>query len=407
VEALEVRALVTGGAGFIGSHIADALLSAGHQVRVLDSLDPQVHGGVDTAPSYLSTDVEFVRGDVRDADLLRHVLRDVNVVYHQAAAVGVAQSMYEVRRYIDANCVGTANLLEVILSARANIDLLVVASSMSIYGEGEYACPTCGPSYPELRRVNRLAQSDWEHTCPMCTRTLAPRPTRESKPLRPRSPYAVSKRDQEELCLSVGEAYRLPTIALRYFNVYGPRQALSNPYTGLAAIFSSRILNDRSPVIFEDGMQSRDFVHVSDVARANVLALSAPNAVYQSINIGTGRRATVRQVADVLAGVLNSKAEPTISGRYRAGDIRHCIADVTRARTRLGFTATVELEHGFADLASWLAGQQPDDRLEQAVRELEVRGLATAEAADKTAAARLHPSDVEVPSPPSGTRWAN
>jgi dTDP-L-rhamnose 4-epimerase len=205
----------------------------------------------------------------------------------------------------------------------------------------------------------------------------------------------------------VGEAYRLPTIALRYFNVYGPRQALSNPYTGLAAIFSSRILNGRSPVIFEDGMQSRDFVHVSDVARANVLALSAPKAVYQSINIGTGRRATVRQVADVLAGVLNSKAEPTISGRYRAGDIRHCIADVTRARTLLGFTATVELEDGFADLASWLAGQQPDDGLEQAVRELEVRGLTTAETADKTVAARLRPSPVESPSQPSDTSWAS
>jgi len=371
-----VRILVTGGAGFIGSHTADALLLAGHQVRVLDSLDAQVHGGREKPPAYLSPDVEFVRGDVRDGDVVRRALRGVSVVYHLAAAVGVAQSMYEVRRYVDANCVGTATLLEEILRGRAALDLLVVASSMSIYGEGEYICPACGPASPEVRQEERLARGEWEHACPTCGAVLTPRPTRESKRLRPRSPYAVTKRDQEELCLSVGEAYKLPTTALRYFNVYGPRQALSNPYTGLSAIFSSRIMHGRSPIIFEDGSQSRDFVHVSDVARANVLALSAPQAVYQSINIGTGRPATVGEVADALIRLLDSKVVPAVPGKYRAGDIRHCYADVTAARDLLGFEATVSLEKGLADLLPWLVGQHPDDLLDEAIRELESRGLA-------------------------------
>ena len=370
-----MRVLVTGGAGFIGSHTADALLLAGHQVRVLDSLEPQVHGGRDTPPDYLSREVEFIRGDVRDADLLRRALRGVNAVCHLAAAVGVAQSMYEMRRYVDANCVGTAALLEGIAHGQTSVERLLVASSMSIYGEGEYLCQTCGPAYPEVRQDERLARGEWEHVCPKCGAAVAPRPTGESKPLRPTSPYAITKRDQEELCLSAGEAYKLPTTALRYFNVYGPRQALSNPYTGIGAIFSSRILNGRSPVVFEDGMQSRDFVHVSDVARANVLALSAPQAVYQSVNIGTGQPATVLRVAETLIHLLDAKVSPSIPGKYRAGDIRHCYADVTRAQDLLGFEAAVPLEKGLADLIPWLVGQRPEDRLDQAIGELESRGL--------------------------------
>jgi dTDP-L-rhamnose 4-epimerase len=372
-----MRVLVTGGAGFIGSHTVDALLLAGHQVRVLDSLEPQIHGGRDTPPTYLSPEAEFVRGDVRDADLLRRALRGVSAVVHLAAAVGVAQSMYEIRRYVEANCVGTAMLLEAILHKRTSVDRLLVASSMSLYGEGEYACQTCGPAYPELRHGDRLAQRGWEQVCPTCASVLAPRPTRESKPLRPSSPYAITKRDQEELCLSVGGAYGLPTMALRYFNVYGPRQALSNPYTGLAAIFASRILNGRSPVIFEDGLQTRDFVHVSDLARANVRALTAPSAAYQSLNIGTGQPTTVRRVAEALIHLLGADVALDLPGKCRAGDIRHCYADVTRAKHLLGFQAEVTLEKGLADLAPWLAGQRPEDLLDHAIGELESHGLSS------------------------------
>jgi dTDP-L-rhamnose 4-epimerase len=231
------------------------------------------------------------------------------------------------------------------------------------------------PAYPELRRDERLARAERDHVCPRCSAAVAPRPTGESKPLRPPSPYAITKRDQEELCLSAGEAYKLPTTALRNFNVYGPRQALSNPYTGIGAIFSSRILNDRSPVVFEDGMQSRDFVHVSDVARANVLALSAPKAVCRSVNIGTGQPATVLRVAETLIELLDAKVSPDLPGKYRAGDIRHCYADVTRAQDLLGFEAAVALEKWLADLMPWLVGQRPEDRLDQAIGELESRGL--------------------------------
>jgi len=375
-EVTGVKVLVTGGAGFVGSHIADALLSGGHEVRVLDSLDPQVHSSRKTLPAYVSPDVEFVHGDTRDADVLRRALTGISVVYHQAAAVGVAQSMYQPRRYIDVNCVGTANLLETIVTDRTNVDLLVVASSMSVYGEGEYRCERCGPSYPQLRPGAQMARKEWEQVCPECHSGLEPCPTRESKPLLPRSPYAISKRAQEELCLSVGEEYKLPTIALRYFNVYGPRQCLSNPYTGLVAIFASRILNGRSPIVFEDGMQSRDFVHVSDVAAANLLALNAPQLVYQAVNIGTGQRVTVRQLAEMLISLLDSGLEPAITGRCRAGDIRHCFADVARARALLGFEAKVPFQEGAADLAAWLAGQRPDDHVERALGELEARGLA-------------------------------
>jgi dTDP-L-rhamnose 4-epimerase len=375
MEVGELRALITGGAGFVGSHLADALLASGHEVRVLDNLDPQVHLGRETAPPYLNPQAEFVYGDVRDADLLARALQDIDVVYHQAAAVGVSQSMYRVRHYVEANCTGTASLLEVILSRRTQVGLLVVASSMSVYGEGEYECSKCGVSYPEMRPAAQAGRQEWEHRCEGCQGELRPRPTRESKPLRPRSPYAISKRDQEELCLVVAQAHRLPAIALRYFNVYGSRQALSNPYTGLAVIFSSRLLSGRPPVVFEDGLQTRDFVHVSDVVRANVLALEATDAIYQPINIGSGTPTTVLDVAQALARLLGSNVQPLVPGKYRAGDVRHCFADVARARSLVGFSAAVRFEDGLSELVSWLADQRPQDRLDQALGELAERGL--------------------------------
>src|SRR5216683_7748907 len=277
--------LVTGGAGFIGSHLVDALVERGHKVRVLDKLVGQVHGS--SPPRYLHPEVAFVRGDVCDASLLREVLEGIDVVYHEAAEVGVGQSMYEMRRYVEANDMGTATLLEAI-AGQGKLRKLVVASSMSIYGEGAYACPKCGIVHPLLRPTSQLQARRWEVECPRCAAPISPAPTPEDKPLFPTSVYAITKQDQEQLCLVVGRAYGIPTVALRYFNVYGARQALSNPYTGVCAIFSARLLNDQPPLLFEDGKQTRDFVHVSDIVQANLLALETDHADFQAVNIGTG-----------------------------------------------------------------------------------------------------------------------
>ncbi|MGA0121957.1 MAG: NAD-dependent epimerase/dehydratase family protein [Gaiellales bacterium] len=367
-----MRVLVTGGAGFIGSHLADRLLAAGHEVRAFDALDPQVHP--DGPPAYLDGGVELIIGDVRDADALDRALVDVDAVVHLAAAVGVGQSMYEIRRYVDVNSVGCAVLLERLLEQRDRIRRLVVASSMSIYGEGQYRDPATGESglAPGLRPEAQLAERRWE--LERDGSVLEPERTREDKPLLPTSVYAVTKRDHEELCLAVGEAYDVPTAALRLFNVYGPRQALGNPYTGVAAIFGGRLINGHAPVAFEDGRQTRDFVHVTDVARAFHLAVES-DAAGLVTNVCTGHPASVVDIARGLAAGLGTDIEPEVVGRYRAGDIRHCIGDPARARDALGFAAEVELSEGLADLAGWMAEQKAEDRVDQAMAELRRRGL--------------------------------
>jgi dTDP-L-rhamnose 4-epimerase len=366
--------LVTGGAGFIGSHIVELLLERGYPVRVFDKLVEQVHGGA--GPRHVPKETEFIAGNVRDADALRKALRGVRRVIHQAAEVGVGQSMYEVVRYMDANTGGTAVLWELLANERHHVEKVIVASSMSIYGEGAYQCPAHGPVYPRLRPETQLARQAWELICPRCGQPIEPVPTSEDKPLFPTSIYAISKMDQELMSLVMGAAYGIAVVALRYFNVYGPRQALSNPYTGVAAIFSSRLLSGRSPLVFEDGKQSRDFVHVTDIARANLLALESDSANGEAFNIGTGRPTTVARVAQLLARHLGVDAGPEIVARYRAGDIRHCYADVTRARQRLGFEPRVAFENGIADLVAWVREQKAIDRVDAARAELERRGLA-------------------------------
>lgn len=368
--------LVTGGAGFIGSHIVDGLLAQGYRVRVLDALVPQVHGNSAVKPGYLPETVEFMQGDVTSKDAWRAALKGVNVIFHEASEVGVGQSMYEIVRYMDANTLGTAILLELLAGGDYTIEKLIVASSMSIYGEGAYRCATCGPVYPGLRSAEQLQVRHWDMRCPHCERNVEPEPTNESKPLFPTSIYAISKRDQEEMALTIGRAYSIPTIALRYFNVYGPRQSVSNPYTGVAAIFSSRLLNRRSPLVFEDGLQSRDFVHVSDIVQANLLAMHDGAANYQAINIGTGRSLTVLDVANALSDAMASDLKPQIVGKYREGDIRHCYSDISRARRLLNYTPKVTFEDGIADLVNWANTQTSEDRVADAVQELEQRGLA-------------------------------
>jgi dTDP-L-rhamnose 4-epimerase len=365
--------LVTGGAGFIGSHIVELLLERGYPVRVFDKLVEQVHGGA--GPRFVPKGAEFIRGDVRDVDALRKALVGVRRVIHQAAEVGVGQSMYEVVRYVDANTGGTAVLLELLANQRHQVEKVIVASSMSIYGEGAYQCAEHERVYPRIRPEAQLARRTWEVFCPRCGHPVEPVPTPEDKPVFPTSIYAISKMDQELMCLIIGSAYGIPVTALRYFNVYGPRQALSNPYTGVAAIFSSRLLGGRAPLVFEDGRQSRDFVHVTDIARANLLALESDRSDGEAINIGTGRPTTVARVAHLLAHHLGVDAEPEIVGQFRAGDIRHCYADITRARERLGFEPRVAFEEGIVDLVAWVREQEAIDKVDAARAELERRGL--------------------------------
>ncbi|MBI4342357.1 MAG: NAD-dependent epimerase/dehydratase family protein [Candidatus Omnitrophica bacterium] len=367
-----MKMLVTGGAGFIGSHLVDALVRERHAVRVLDSFDAQVHGR--GRPDYLNANAEYLEGDVRDRAALRRALKGVEVVFHEAAAVGVGQSMYEIEKYVSANTLGTGILLDVIVNDRVPLKKLIVASSMSIYGEGQYRCAACGPIAPSLRPASQLAAHEWEMRCPACGVPAAPQPTAETKRLIPTSVYAVSKRDQEELCLSVGWSYQIPTVALRYFNVYGTRQALSNPYTGVCAIFSARIKHRHPPIVFEDGGQTRDFVHVRDIVRANLLAMQEPRADYGVFNVGTGQGVSIARVARLLAERYEIPVQPQITMKFRAGDIRHCVADIAKLRA-LGFAPSISLEEGLHELVAWGRQVDAEDRSDAAAKELEARGL--------------------------------
>ena len=366
--------LVTGGAGFIGSHLVDKLVERGHRVRILDSIVEQVHG--DKVPDHLNPEAEFIRADVCDADAVSKALDGIDVVYHEAAEVGVGQSMYEIVRYVKANDLGTAVVLEEMIKRPGQFKKLCVASSMSIYGEGAYRCETCNKQVnPFLRSNEQLARHDWEFKCEDCGEQLSTIGTAEEKPLFPTSVYAVSKQDQEQYCLSIGRAYQIPTVAFRYFNVYGTRQALSNPYTGVCAIFSSRLLNDQAPMIFEDGEQSRDFIHVDDIVNAHLLALETDKADYETMNIGTGRATSVKQIAQLLAKGLGKDIEPEIVGKYREGDIRHCVADISKARRLLGYEPKIALEEGLVELLDWVRNQDADDRVQSATAELTARSL--------------------------------
>jgi dTDP-L-rhamnose 4-epimerase len=370
------RVLITGGAGFIGSHLADELLEQGYRVRALDNLSEQVHGPGASRPAYLHPEVELIRGDIRDPDAVRTALGDaggVDAVFHLAAMVGVGQSMYEIARYTGVNNLGTAVLLEAL--AERPVGRLVVASSMSIYGEGLYRNGRGELETGAERGLEQLKARDWE-VRGLDGEPLTPLPTPETKAPTLSSVYALSKYDQERMCLMVGRAYNIPTVALRFFNVYGTRQALSNPYTGVLAIFASRLLNGNPPLIFEDGRQMRDFVHVSDIARACRLALTAEAAGGQVFNIGSGRRYTVREIARALGEVLGREGiQPEITGKYRVGDIRHCFSDITLARRTLGYEPQMPLERGLLELSSWLEGQVACDRVAEGHAELTARGL--------------------------------
>lgn len=365
--------LITGGAGFIGSHLCDELIGRGYRVRVLDNLSPQVHGHLTGPPSYLSGEVEFIRGDVRDAKVVRSALEDVRAVFHLAAAVGVGQSMYEIEHYTSVNCMGTAVLLEALLERR--VRKLVVASSMSIYGEGLYRDSQGNLRISTVRTPGQLKAGQWDPLDQAGVK-LEPAATPEYKSRDISSIYALGKYDQEQMCLLTGSAYGFDVTAMRFFNVYGTRQSLSNPYTGVLAIFASRYLNDLPPLIYEDGLQRRDFVSVKDAALACRLALESTSAAGKVFNIASGHNYTVVQVAEMMGKLLRKEQiRPQVTGKYRVGDIRHCFADISQARKDLHYTPQVTFEDGLRELCGWLKGQAADNRLEMAHHELEKRGL--------------------------------
>jgi dTDP-L-rhamnose 4-epimerase len=367
--------LITGGAGFIGAHVANELLKHGYRVRALDNLSPQVHGPERKRPDYLSRDVELITGDIRDMDTVGRALEGMDAVVHLVALVGVGQSMYQITDYTSVNNLGTAMLWQAIIAAQHRIESVVVASSMSVYGEGLYRDEDGEIREPRDRTLEQLKLGDWEVRDER-GRILTPVPTPEDKRPALASVYALSKYDQERLCLILGRAYGIPAVALRFFNTYGPFQALSNPYTGVLSNFASRVLNGNAPLIFEDGLQRRDFVSVYDVARACRLALETPAAAGGAFNISSGVAMTVKEVAErTVKAIGRSDIEPQTTGKYRAGDIRHCFADISLAREVLGWEPQVTLEKGLQDLANWLTGQTAIDRGMEARAELAARGL--------------------------------
>jgi len=370
---MRYKILVTGGAGFIGSFLVDKLIENGNDVTIFDNLEEQVHQG--RIPEYINKSANFIKGDMRDYNALEKIVKEHEIIFHQASMVGVGQSQYQIKRYVDANISGTGNLLDILVNSEHDVKKLIVASSMSIYGEGSYECEDCGKVLASLRSEEQMRRKDWEIHCPNCGRVLEPIPTPEDKKPQSNSIYAITKKTQEEMCLNIGKTYGIPTVSLRYFNVYGPRQSLSNPYTGVCAIFISRIKNDNPPLIFEDGKQSRDFISVHDIVEANILAMKSKNANYEIFNVGTGKQTTILEIANILIDLYNKNIKPKIVGKFRKGDIRHCFADISKIRRKLGFKPKVSFEDGIRELVEWSEREEARDKVDKATQELKEKGL--------------------------------
>ena len=368
------KVLVTGGAGFIGSHTVDALIERGDTVRVFDNLNSQVHGLSEGKPLYLHEDAEFIRGDVRDRDSLQKAIEGIDIIIHDAAEVGVGQSMYSIDQYISTNVGGTGILWDILVNGRNNIEKVLVASSMSNYGEGRYVCDEHGKIAPPPRPIEQMQAGQWEILCPICEQPATPIPTDEDKEMHCTSVYAQSKKDQEVYSLMLGEAYKIPTVACRYFNCYGPRQSLNNPYTGAAAIFCSAIKNGKAPLIYEDGHQQRDFIHVKDLVRGKLMLLDSSESNYQVFNIGRGKPGSILEVAKTLIKIFGKSLTPDVIGKFRNGDIRHCYADTSKLRA-FGFVPELSLKEGLLDLVAWGDRQTSVSRIEDAHQELVAKGL--------------------------------
>ncbi len=377
------KVLITGGAGFIGSHLCDGLIERGYRVTVFDNLDRQVHpeGRI---PDYLNRRADFINGDIRDYESLKEVVKTHDYIFHLASAVGVGQSQYEISRYTDVNIRGTANLLDILVNTRHRIKKIIVAASMSSYGEGLSECKKCGVFKPALRNlpegIEMKRRSSWEIRCPVCGKITFPVPTHEKTSLDSNSIYAITKKEQEEMSMLIGKTYGIPVVSLRFFNVYGPRQSLFNPYTGVTAIFLSRIKNKRSPVIFEDGLQTRDFIWVKDVVKACIMVLENEKANFEIFNVGTGRPSSILEIAEILIKFMRSKCKPVITYKFRKGDVRHCFADITKIKNTIGFSAEVSLEQLQREGDQWEAYRKATERslnsarsgMEERLRQLEM-----------------------------------
>jgi len=365
--------VVTGGAGFIGSFLTDKLIEKGHDVTIIDNLEPQVHHN--KIPDYLNKKAKFIQADVNDQSKIKKAFENCEVVFHLAAIVGVGQSMYEINKYTKANILGTSNILDFLVNSKNNIQKLIVASSMSIYGEGSYKCPVCGVVSPKLRTEKEMMTKDWELSCPKCRKKLIPIPTSEEKTQDPTSIYAITKKTQEDMCLNIGKSYNIPTVALRFFNVYGPRQSLNNPYTGVAAIFMSRIKNNKPPIINEDGNQTRDFISVHDLVDAIILAMEKDEANYNVFNVGAGSQISINEIAEILLKLYKSDIKPKIANQFRKGDIRHCFADISKIKSKLGFQPKISLEDGMKELIAWSENQEAKDTFDATIDELKTKEL--------------------------------
>ena len=371
------KILVIGGAGFIGSHLVDSLLALNNDIVVYDNLEPQVHGERSETPDYLAKNIEFIKEDVRNNNAFYNALKDVDVVYHLAAKVGIGQSMYQIEDFVDVNTLGTAKLLDILVNKNNSVKKLIIASSNSTYGEGRYICDNCNKVNPQIRKSDQLEKGDWQLNCPICNNKVKPIATDENKPQECTSIYALTKKEQEKMCLMIGETYGINTTALRFFNVYGSRQALSNPYTGVCAIFSTNILCGNPPIIYEDGNQTRDFVHVKDICQALILSLENQHARNEVFNVGTGIPTTIKKMAELLADNINPKMKPFITNKFRPGDIRHCYADITRIKSKLGYEPIISIDVGIKELIEWVKMNQDnvEDKTILANEELKNRGL--------------------------------
>lgn len=367
------RILVTGGAGFIGSHLVDRLIFQGYRVRVLDNLTHQVHQG--KLPNYLNEKAEFLKGDLTNQRDIERAIDSIDAIYHQAAVVGVGQSMYKIKHYTKNNTMGTAILLDHLANSKHRVKRIIIASSMSSYGEGLYKCKTCGKIRPPLRMDQQMSKKNWELHCQNCNRILTPIRIPETENFKCNSIYAVTKQSQEDMMMIFGKAYEIPITSLRYFNVYGPRQSLSNPYTGVAAIFLSRLRNNKQPVVYEDGLQTRDFISVYDIVNANTACLENEKSFGKVFNLGTGNPITIKALAEILADILSKKIAPKITQEFRSGDVRHCIADIELIKNTLNWQPKWSFEQGLKDLIKWGEKIKAKDLFSQASKKLKTKGL--------------------------------
>ena len=372
------KILVTGGAGFIGSHLVDELISNHHEVTVVDKLEEQVHGKTNNPPSYLNSNTKFIKETVVNYSKLENLIKDHEIIYHLAADVGVGQSMYEISKYIKNNILGTANLLDILVNSDHKVKKVIIASSNTIYGEGKYECDNCGTVYPDLRPLRQLKKKEWEVKCPTCDEFVKPLLTDEETPFNSSSIYALSKQVQEQMDMMICNTYGINTTALRFFLVYGPRQSLSNPYTGVCAIFSSRLFSGKNPLVFEDGLQTRDFVNVKDICQALILAMEKNSANGEVFNVGSGKSITIKRVAEILSEKINPELSPVYNNQYRVGDIRHCVADISKIKNQLGYDPKIDFEDGIDDLINWIKNNElnySDNEEERAFTELKKKGL--------------------------------